>query len=56
MVWWGWLVLVWLPSSVLSAVWMGRSIHAAEMSEWTRRGKPDRSAERRREPARRHRA
>ena len=46
MAWWGWLVLVWLPSSVVTSVWMGRAIHAAEMSEWTRRRRPDRRAER----------
>lgn len=56
MAWFGWLVLVWLPSSVLTAVWMGRAIHAAEMGEWSRRGRPDRRAERLSPPARRHRA
>jgi len=37
MVWWGWLVLVWLPVSVFTAAWMAHAIHAAEMSEWTGR-------------------
>jgi hypothetical protein len=45
MVWWGWLLMAWLPVAVLSAMWMGLAIRLAESREWRRR---DAAARRRR--------
>jgi len=42
MTWWGWVLLGWLPMSVVCAAGSGLALRRAELHEWMRRCRPER--------------